>query len=50
MSYFVVSPNGEKFLNKLLSPDPDWDPDHLRGGRSHGYNTSCVKESSKSEQ
>ena len=37
----VLSPNGEESLelNKLLSPDPD----HLRGGPSHGHNTSCVK-------
>ena len=28
--------------NKCLSPDPD----HLRGGPSHGYNTSCVKNKS----
>ena len=28
-----------KVPNKLLSPDPG----HLRGGPSHGYNTSCVK-------
>ena len=33
--------NGEESLNKFLSPDPD--PDHLRGGPSHGYNTSCLK-------
>ena len=28
-------------LNKFLSPDPD--PNHFRGGTSHGHNTSCVK-------
>ena len=35
MTYFVLSPNGEESLSKLLSPDPDRDPDHLRGGPSH---------------
>ena len=38
MTYFVLSRNGEKSLNKFLSPDPDY----LRGP-SHGCNTSCVK-------
>ena len=37
MGYFVPCPNGEVSFNKFLSPDPD----HLRGGPSHGYNTSC---------
>ena len=40
MAYLVLSPDGEDSLNNLLSPYPD--PDHLRGGPSHGYNTSCV--------
>ena len=31
MAYFVLSPNGEETLNKLLSADSD----HLRGGPSH---------------
>ena len=41
---------GEESLNKFSSPDPGPDPDHPRGGPSHGYNTSCVKTSSQSEQ
>ena len=45
-----LSPNGEKSLNIFSSPDPDRDPDDLRGGPSHGYNTSWVTKSSKSEQ
>ena len=40
VAYFVLSPNGEEYLNKFLTPDPD--PDHLRGP-SHGYETSCVE-------
>ena len=43
VEYFVSSPNGEESLNKFMSPDPDSDLDHLGGGPSHGYNTSCVK-------
>ena len=43
MAYFVLSRNGERSLNKFLSPVLDPDPDHLRGGPSHGHNTSCVK-------
>ena len=40
MAYFVLYRNGEDSLkNELLSPDPD----HLRGGPSYMYNTSCVK-------
>ena len=48
MAYFVLYPNAEEPLNKFLSPDPD--PDHLRRGSSHQYNTSCEKNTSKSEQ
>ena len=44
MAYSVVSPNGEESLNKFLSPDPD----HIRGGPSHGDDTSCIKKSSQS--
>ena len=40
MAYFVLPRNREEFFNKLLSLDPN--PDHLRRGLSHGYNTSCV--------
>ena len=43
MAYFVLTPNGEESLNKLLSPDPD--PDHLRGGQNYVYITSCLKKS-----
>ena len=39
MAYFVQPPNSEESFNKFLSPDPD----HPKGGPSHGYNTSCVK-------
>ena len=46
MEYFGLSPYGEESLNEFLSPDPDPDTDHLRGGPSHGCNTSCVKQSS----
>ena len=28
---------------KVLSPDADPDPDHIRGGPGQGYNTFCVK-------
>ena len=45
MAYFVLSPNGEESLNKLLGPDLDSDTDHLRWGPSHGYNTCCRKKS-----
>ena len=41
MSYLVVYCNGEESFNIFLRTDPD--PDHLRGGPSHGYNVSCVK-------
>ena len=41
MSYLVLPRNGEESLNKFLSADPDLD--HLRGGSSHGYAPSCVK-------
>ena len=41
MAYFVLSPNGEESLNNFLSTDPD----DLRGGPSHGYNTSCETQS-----
>ena len=49
LAYFGLSPDGEESLNKLLIPDVDRgggdpDPDHLRGGPSHAYNTSCVKD------
>ena len=50
MAYFDGIFSGEEFLNKLLNPDADPDPDHLRGGQSHSYNTSCVKKSSQSKQ
>ena len=44
MAYFVLSPSGEESLKTFLSPDPD--PDHLRGGPSHGYyNAFCLKQS-----
>ena len=45
MAYFdgIFCPIVEESLNKFLSPDPDPNPDHLSGGPSHGYNTSCVK-------
>ena len=33
--YFVISPNGEESLNKILSEHPD--PDNILGGPSHGY-------------
>ena len=39
MAYFVVSRNGEESFNKFLSPDPD----HLRAGPRHRYNTYFVK-------
>ena len=45
MEYFVLSRNGEEFLNKFLSPDPD----DLRRELSHGYNTYCVYKSSQSD-
>ena len=45
MAYFILSPDGEESLNIFLSPDPD--PDRLRGGPSHGHNTSCVNKSSQ---
>ena len=41
MAYFVLPPNGEEYLNKFLTPDPD--PDHLRGGPSYGHINSSVK-------
>ena len=50
MTYFILSPKGGEYLNELFSPDTDSEPDHLRRGARHGYNTSCVKQSSKSEQ
>ena len=40
MAYCVLSRNAEECFNYFLSPDPD--PAHIRGGLSHGYNTSCV--------
>ena len=43
VAYFDVSRNRDESFNKFLSPDPDPNPDHLRGGPSHGDNTSCVK-------
>ena len=31
-------------INSIESrPDPDRNPDNLRGGQSHGHITSCVK-------
>ena len=50
MPYFVLSAIGEESLNQLLSVDPGADPDHPKGGLSHGYNIYCVKKSSHSEQ
>ena len=50
MSYLVPSCNGEESFNKLWSPNQDPNPDHLRGGPSHGYTPSCVNKSSQSEQ
>ena len=35
---FFLSHNGEESFNTFLSPNPDSDPDHLRGGPSHGDN------------
>ena len=48
MACFVLSLNVEESLNNLqfLSPAPD----DLRGGPSHGYNTSSVIKSIISEQ
>ena len=43
MAYFVLSRNGEESFNTFLSPNPNPDPDHLRGGPSRGYNTFCLK-------
>ena len=48
MPYFVLSRNGEASFNTFLSKDPD--PDYVRGGLSDRYITSCVKESSQTEQ
>ena len=42
MAHSVLSPNGEESYNIFLSPNPDTDPDHLRGGPSHECNTYCV--------
>ena len=42
MAFVLLSPTGEESLNNFLSPDQDLDADHLRGGPSHGHNTSCV--------
>ena len=36
MAHFVLSPNSEESLKST-------DPDHLKGGLNHVYNTSCVK-------
>ena len=44
----VLSRTGEESFNKFLSPDLDTNPDHLRGGPSHGDNTSSLKKSSDS--
>ena len=42
MAYFVkfcpIS-NGEEFLDKVFRPDPEADPDYLRGGPIHGHST-----------
>ena len=43
MAYFFLSRNGEESLNKLLSPDPERDSDHLRGESNHMYTRSGVK-------
>ena len=43
MASFVLSLNGEEFFNQLSSPDLYPDPDHVRGGLSHRYNTTRVK-------
>ena len=42
MAYSVLSRNGEETFNKFTSPDPD--QDNLRGGSSHGYIPSYVKQ------
>ena len=49
MAYFVQSRNDEASLNKFSSKDSGPDPDNLRGGPSHWYDTSRVKKSSQSE-
>ena len=50
MAYFLLPPNGEESFNTFLCPDSDPDSHHLKGGPSHGYNTSCVKQPSQSER
>ena len=42
----VLSRNGEESFNECSSPDHD--PDHLRGGSNHGYNSSCLKKINRS--
>ena len=42
IAYFVPSPNGEDSLIISLSPEPDIDPNHLRGGTSHMHIPSGV--------
>ena len=45
---FLLSRNDEESFNKFSSSDPEPDPEHRRGGRSHVDNTSCVKNQSQS--
>ena len=47
MEYFVLSRHGKESLSTFLSPDLDPDPDHLRGGPTHGENISCIKKSDR---
>ena len=43
LAYFVLSRNGEESFNKFSSPNLVPDPDHLRGGPSHGDITDVEK-------
>ena len=46
----VLYRNGGESFNTLLSPGPDPDPDHFRGGPSHVFRTAWVNKSGQAEQ
>ena len=45
---FAIKAYSEESFYHCLSPDPDLDPDNLRGGHVLGSTPSCVKKNPKS--